>query len=287
MHEQAGQQPIVGVGEHAAQLKRAGRGIDQRRDVIDDAFVRIAGLGHQPQLDRDLAQIGGADALGVGDDAQHILLAEVRGHVDRIELQDRRERRRAAAADQRADRREMGRHDTVEGRGNVRVAKLDFRKLERCLCFLQVGAAFVAVLLRFVELGLPSELGRPAQRVLPLKLRLGKVDGRLRGRDLGFRLLDLCLVGRGLDDEEDVALLHHRTVFVVDFAQETYGPRDELDLIEGDGVAGQFEIAGDQPLGGLRHADLGCGRRLVFVFLAATWQCRQQGKGQNRAAAPQ
>ena len=127
-------------------------------------------------------------------------------------------------------------------------------------------------------------MGRPAQRVLPLKLRLGKADGRLRSRDLGFRLLDLCLVGRGLDDEEDVALLHHRAIFVVDFAQETYRPRDELDLIEGDGVAAQFEIAGYQPLGGLRHPNLGCGRRLVFVLLATTWQCCEQEKAQDRAA---
>ena len=47
------------------------------------------------------------------------------------------------ACDQRTDRREMGRHDTVEGCGNLRVAKLDLCKFEGCLCFLQVGAAFV------------------------------------------------------------------------------------------------------------------------------------------------
>src|SRR6185437_9052145 len=243
---------------------------------IDDALVWVAGITHQPQFNRDLAQIGGADAARIGDDAQHVLFAEVGRYVNRVEPQDCRERRRLVTAYQRTNGGQMGRHAAVERRRHLGIAQLDLGQLQRGLRLLYIGALLIAVLLRFVELGLPAELGRLAKGILPLELRFGVLQRGLRARELGFRLLDFRLVRRGLDDEEDVAGLRHGAIFVVDFTQKARDPCDELHFVEADGVAGQFEIARYRPLHRLRHPDLGGWWRLVFVFFIAGGQNRQQ-----------
>src|SRR5205085_4334387 len=150
VREHTGQQRVIRVGKEPAHPQRPGRGIDLRRDVIDDAFVRVAGIVHQPQFNGDFTQIGGADAARIADDAQHVLFTKGGGNIDRIEPQDGRERRWAAAADERADRGEMGRHDAVERCRYLGVAEFDFGQFQRGLRLLQLRPRLVAVLLGLV-----------------------------------------------------------------------------------------------------------------------------------------
>ena len=86
------------------------------------ADVRIALFGLQPDLDRDFLEVlGRQPALAdLGADAQHVLLADVEIHVDRIDLHDGGQHgRRGAAADIGADRDLARGDDAVEGRGHV------------------------------------------------------------------------------------------------------------------------------------------------------------------------
>jgi len=79
--------------------------------------MRKAAFGLQSNLDRDFHQILACQSAlsGVGADTQHILLADVEVHVDRLLLNDGGENgRRAGTANKFADRDLPRRHDTVE-----------------------------------------------------------------------------------------------------------------------------------------------------------------------------
>ena len=68
--------------------------------------MRIAGLALEADLDRNLLEIFEGDAAGfdAGADALHIALADGEVHVDRLELDYGRKRRRTAGADELAQR---------------------------------------------------------------------------------------------------------------------------------------------------------------------------------------
>ncbi|MET3345822.1 hypothetical protein ABIF52_006203 [Bradyrhizobium japonicum] len=57
--EIAGQQHPLVVGDEAAHGKRTGRLVESRRDVVELAFMRIAGLVLEADLNRKLLEVGG------------------------------------------------------------------------------------------------------------------------------------------------------------------------------------------------------------------------------------
>src|SRR5207237_4784099 len=106
-NEIARQQSVLGIFENAAHLQRPGRLVDIWRCVVEQAFVRIAGLGLQAHLDRYLVdELGGAHtSLGHGSaHALHIAFAQVEPDPDRVELHDAGKLTRLLAADQLAYR---------------------------------------------------------------------------------------------------------------------------------------------------------------------------------------
>ena len=105
--------------------------------------MRIAFVGLQPDLDRHLLELRLGDAAPphLGADVQHVLLADVEVHVDRIELDDGGELGRAAGADQLADRHQARGDDAVERRLHLGVAEIDGGLLGVGLRLLEPGRA--------------------------------------------------------------------------------------------------------------------------------------------------
>ena len=182
-----------------AHRQRAGRRIDGRRGVVERAAMRIAGLGLQADLDRNLLRSSRVNAAlrHVGAHAQHVLLADVEVHVDRIELHDGGEHgRRRRAADILADRDLARRDDAVERRRDLGVVEVELGQLRvdlrlvRVACGVARGQRLVVVglgrgLPRH-QLGLPLEVACVCFRSPPRRLRrpspVRASPGRARAR---------------------------------------------------------------------------------------------------------
>lgn len=239
-------------------------------------------VGHQADLDRDRLELRQREAspVEIGADPQQVLLAHVEGHVDGIELDDRRELGLLRPAHQLPDRDEVPRHDSIEGRRHAGVAEIDLGERDPRLLAHHIGFVAVALRPRFVE----RDLGRDvlaAQRGLTRELGLRFHQFGLRGDQGRLGLLQLGLVGRLFDDEQDVVLLRRRAVLVLDVGEEALDPRDQIDRGEGDGVAGLLEMERDgllQRLGDVhfrrRSCDIG-----VFLCAAAEPPSGRQGDG--------
>ncbi len=256
------------------------------------ARVRIAVLALKPDLDRDAGEVGGPEGqsrLGVALlDRQHLRLAEVEVDVHRIGLHDGRELRRPADAHERAHVHEMMGDDPVEGRRHVRVAEIDVGELDGGL-----GAEDRGV--RLVDVGLPLLNGGLGREVLPAERRLPVVFGLVVGL-LGFgvgerrlRLVELRLVLVALDAEELRSLGDDRPVLVVDRVQIALHARDEIDRIEGGGVAGELKVERGRLLDRLRHDDFRRRRRNVGVLGVAGRKgerSRDERQGRRDATRP-
>jgi hypothetical protein len=116
---------------------------------------------------------------------------------------------------------------------------------------------------------------------------VGLLQRRLRAGLRGLRLLELELVGVGLDGEQRRASLHELPVLVVDRLQHALYPRDEIDGVDGRGIAGGLEIARHRTLHRNGNVDLRRRRRYKAVLFAAA-QCRkcEYGKSYTGCGAP-
>ena len=125
--EETGQQRAVGVLEHSAHHYGAGGRVEFGRDVLEHAFMRVAVFVHQADLDRDFCEIRLVQPAltHCRADAQHVLLADAEGRVDRVDLDQAGELGVRRPADQRADRDEMLGHHTVERGYDLGVAEID------------------------------------------------------------------------------------------------------------------------------------------------------------------
>ena len=108
--------------------------------------MRIAAVGLQTDLDRQLLEIGRRQSAAAGffPNPQDILFVDVEIDVDRIELHDGRKLCRRRRADQLADRNEMRADNAVERRNHVGVAVIDRRNLGVDLGLLQVRLRIIA-----------------------------------------------------------------------------------------------------------------------------------------------
>ncbi len=158
--------------------------------------------------------------------------------------------------------------DAVERRGHFRIAVIDLGDPGIRLRLLQIGAGIVAIRGGRIEGRLRHRLARH-EVALALEVELGLLQ---RGLGAGFRglgLVQLQFVGLGLDGEQGGAFLDEGAVGIIDRLQKARDARDQVDLLDGCGVAGRLEIARDRTLHGKRDVDLGRRRRRVGVLLAA------------------
>ena len=205
----------------------------------------IAGFALQPDLDRKLLEIASGQPLArrLGSYPQDVLLIDIEGHVDRIELHDGGKLGRRSGADQFADRDEMGADDAVERRGDIGIAEIDGGDLGVDLGLLQVGLGIVARRGGLIEGGLRDRLPRNQVR-LALVVGLGLFQRRLGARFGRLRLLELEPVGLGLDREQRGAFLHEGTVLIVDRLQHALHPRHQIDRLDRRGIAGRTPDSG-------------------------------------------
>ncbi len=85
-----------------------------------------------------------------------------------------------------------------------------------------------------------------------------------------MRLIELELVGLGLDREQRRAFLDEGAVLVVDRLQKTLHPRDEIDRLDRRGVTGRLEITRDSPGYGNPDINLRRRRRHKTILFAGT-----------------
>ena len=276
-NEIARQQRLLGILEGGPHLERAGRLVDVGGDVVEQAFVRISGLGLQADLDRGLVdQVGDGHALlrQLCPPALHVPLAQIEPYPDRVELDDGRELARVVAADELADRYLARSHDPVEGCRNRGVAEIDLRRLHIGLGLQHVGARGVAVCTCLVEGG----LGRD---VLGLEFLLtGEFGFGIDQRRLGpllrrLCLLELDLVGLRLDHEQGRPLLDRSAVLILDLLDVALHTRQELDGVYRRGVAGRLQIGRERLLQGKLDRHLRRRRRDEAVLLPARRQQRE------------
>ena len=245
-------------------------------------------LDHQPDLAGDFVDVLQRQvALGhVGADPQHILLAHVEGHPDRIDLDDGGELGRRGDADQGAHRLEMVGDHPVEGRLHLGVAEIDRGDVDPGLGIQDVGIQRVALRPGLVEVRLGAVAFRRQIR-LALQLRLGIGPLGLQRLQLRLGLGQLGLVGRLLDDKECLALLDGGAVHVVDIGQEAFDPGLEIDLVHRHRIAGVVDIG--------RHRDverLGDPHRrrrrgnIGVFFLLAGHQQEERGSEGERGPRP-
>jgi hypothetical protein len=172
-------------------------------------------------------------------------------------------------------RHQPRRDDAVERRLHLRVAEVDRGLLGVDLRLPELGLRGIAVGERVVERLLRRDLAA-GEIGLPLVFRFGLLQRGL-GRGFGrLRLLELELVGLGLDHEQRSALLHLIAVLVVDLLQETRNPRDQVGGVDRRGIAGRLEIARDRLLQRDHDGDLRRRRRHVAVILPAAGQHQRE-----------
>ena len=183
------------------------------------ALVRIALLALQPDLNRDVGQVGGAQCdavLGeVSLDRQDLRLAQGEIDVERIGLDDRRKLGRPGDADQRADIDEVIGDDAVERGEHLGVAEVDLGEPDGGLRVQDVGRRLVPLGLPLLRRRLAGEI-LPGERRLPVIFGLVVLLGRLVGGERRLLLVNLRLIDVALDAEQLGALLDRRAVDVID-----------------------------------------------------------------------
>ena len=127
--------------------------------------------------------------------------------------------------------------DAVERRDDVGIAVIDRCDLGVDLGLLQVGLGVVARGCRGIQRRLRD--GLPLHQIrLALEVSFRLLQRRLRAGLGRLRLLQLQLVGFGLDREQCRAFLYEGPVLIIDRLQKALHARDEIDRLDRSGVAG-------------------------------------------------
>ena len=123
---------------------------------------------------------------------------------------------------------------------------------------------------------------RLGRRLLPDQLRLaplldrGEVRRRLRARDRGVHVLDLGLIGRLLDDEQEVARLDVLAFGEQPLLEEPLDPGAQVHLVHGLDAAGETGRGRNVARLDLHHGDRRCPRKGLLR------RSRTGGKGNLR-----
>ena len=199
--------------------------------------LRIEGAVGQAHAHGDMpvriAELGDA-ALVV----EHVALARLENHVDRVLAHDRRERA-GWRTDQIADG-EIGEPDAaVDRRVDLGIAEIDLRLVERRLRLEHVGLRRRLVGRALIDGGLRDVL--VAHQLLAAReLKRGIGLGRLGLGEIGALLRDRRLVGVLLDAEQEVAGLDHLAFGEEALLDEARHARDDVDLVDGGDAADEI-----------------------------------------------
>jgi hypothetical protein len=168
-----------------------------------------------------------------------------------------------------ADRDQVRSDDAVEGCCDIGVAVVDRRDLGVDLGLLQNGLRVVAGRGRGLERRLRDGL-LLHQIGLALEIGFGLLHRGLRTGLRRLRLLQLQLVGVGLDREQGGSFLYEGTVLVIDRLQKTLHAGDEIDVLDRRGIAGRLQVTRDGSLRRLRDFDLWWWRRHKTILFASS-----------------
>ena len=159
-----------------------------------------------------------------------------------MELLDRRQDGRAARADEVARIHLARAQPALERRPDLRVAEIDLRQLE--------------LRLRLVALADPVLHGRLGGGVL-LHHGLLSVELELRSREGGLVELDLSLVRRLFDHEQQLAFRHDGSIFEVHGLEIAGHARDEVHRLRRGDRSRQLQVLDDRLRAGRLHRDGG------------------------------
>ena len=189
--------------------------------------------------------------------------------------------------DQFADRNFARCHDAIKRGRHRGVAKCDLRVLGIGLRLQHIGPRGIAVGACLVEVGLCRDvLG--LELLLPGEFGFGIDERRLGALLRRLRLLQLDLVGLGLDHEQRRALLHGLAVLIFYLLHVSLHAGHELDVVDRGCIAGGLQIRRDRLLYRQLHGHLRWRRRDEAILLAARRQGdrrRTRDHGQGCVAA--
>ena len=132
-------------------------------------------------------------------------------------------------------------HLPVEWRPHLRITEVELGDIDLRLGRSEFGFCFFRLKIPVVD----NDLCRGAfllQGRIAFNFRIGVEKRRLLRLDLGFGLRELSLVLLLLDREKQIALLDDRTVEEVNLVQISFHPGDQLDRVDGCGIAGELDI---------------------------------------------
>ena len=278
-HEQARDEPAVRVVEDGPRLQGSRRGVETRIDEVEAPLVRRAILVGQARVDRHVPQRVPRQATLLHGPLQARDVALVDGEVgvDRVDLRQRRDLRRAAFADELAGIDLAAADAAVEGGRHVGVAEIDLRQLQVRLRLrdgrpLGVPVGQRLVVIRGGRHRLPLEDG------LALVLGLGALEKGLVLLDGRLGQVHLRHVLAGLDDVEHLTLPHVRAVRGLGLLEEARDAGDEIDAHDSRRLAGEGRFVLDRLGQGRGDGDLGrCGGNEDGIAVAAR-QSNQEGK---------
>ena len=232
--------------------------------------MRISLLALKSDLNRNFLQVftGKASLFDPCADALNVGLADCEVHVDRVELNDGGERSGAAGADKLTQRDVAGRHNAIERRFHLRIAKVELGLLDIDLRLLLLGDRRVLRSRCLVERRLARDVfRRKIDLAFVVGLRLFSIGCSARLPCLG--LLEGELIRLLLDDEQYCPSFNGVTVFVLYVLDETLYARHQCRGVHGRSVTRRFQVARDRLLQGQGNLDLWRWRWDERVFLAA------------------
>jgi hypothetical protein len=226
-----------------------GAGVRVHRIVheIHPAFDGVVGLILQAYFDR----IGMVARLRPRTHLTEIFIFQVKrlrpveDEADRVEIGD-------ICQDRGVLRHEISgchapvRGTAVDGRGDAGEAEVERGALHRRFRRQNIGCR----LLRRGEPGLIFLLCDGAVGVQLLRARKLDIGVRFRGQRVGFlplRLVEYRMVGSGIDDEQEVALMDHLAVTEIDGLQITADARPNIHRIDGLEMAHEIVPVDDLP----------------------------------------
>ena len=231
----------------------------------------VAGLGLEPDIDRDVAHVAELKVAGaqIGADALDHRLADREIDIDRSDLHDGGKLGIGARGTHHLpDGDEVRRNLPVERRLDLGIGVVDRGKLCARGGVVEIGLRGIPFRLGIVEIGDGIDVLLPQGR-LPLVglLRLDEIG--LRRSLLSLGLLQLREVGRRLDGEEGRTLRGHGAIDIILAVEEALNAGDEIDRVHRVDRAGGVEVAGHVMNQGRRDAHLRRRRGDVGIGLFA------------------
>ncbi|MEJ2389616.1 MAG: hypothetical protein P8Y27_20650 [Chromatiaceae bacterium] len=288
-NEHPRKQGAILVGKRRTDLQGARGGIDSGVDEIQPPLVGVALLRLQADKDGYLVKVGRAEAPRPdhGADPQHRRLVHVEVHIDGLDLLDGSELGGRRRAHQVPHIHEMAADAAGKGGHHPGVPQVQLGDLDVGLRLIHGGRRGVALRepLLQVRLGACALLHQPR---LPGVLRAGAGQLRLLLGERRLGQLEIGLVGRALDDEEQVALLDHRAVLEIHRLQIACHPRYQIDRRHRARRSRQVQVTGyrlDHGVGNRHRRRRRWGVPVAVVAARGQQQRRQHPEGKRSAGA--